>query len=312
MKAIYALSVLAAAVSALSFKTDSFWQSYKASFNRKYTSDAEEAKRYEIFTKNMALAAEYNKMDSGAVYGMTPVADRFPEEIMMTPVLPKNVKVSHVSSSVALPDSYDARNENLVPAIRDQGQCGSCWAFSGIATIAAAYAKKHGGAPPVLSEQQVVDCSTSDHGCSGGWPYNVFEYAKTYGLMLASDYPYSAASGTCKYDASKVKARVSTYGYVDTTVPAMKDAIYTNGIISVAVNANKMQVYASGIISADGCPNMIDHAVNVVGWGKQDSTEYWIVRNSWGSNWGESGYCRMVAGQNACGIESYPMYATTE
>jgi len=139
----------------------------------------------------------------------------------------------------------------------------------------------------------------------------VFEYAKDKGLMLASDYPYSATTGTCKYDASKVKAKVSTYGYVDTTVDAIKTAIYNNGMVSAALNANKMQTYVSGVISADGCPSsMIDHAIDLIGWGKQGDVEYWIIRNSWGSSWGENGYCRMVAGKNACGVESYPMYAT--
>lgn len=312
MKAVYALSLLAAAASALSFKTDSFWQSYKTTFNRKYSNEAEEARRYQVFTENMARAAEYNKMDSGAVYGMTSVSDRFPEEIRMAPVIPSRVERTHMPS-VSLPDSYDARQDNIVPPIRNQGQCGSCWAFSGVATISTNYAKKHGGQPPILSEQQVVDCSTNDHGCSGGWPLNVFEYAKDKGLMLASDYPYSATTGTCKYDASKVYARASSYGYTDTTVDAMKTAIYNYGMISVALNADKMQTYVSGIISADGCsPSLIDHAVNAVGWGKQNGSEYWIIRNSWGTMWGESGYCRMVAGQNACGVESYPMYATAE
>jgi len=229
----------------------------------------------------------------------------------MTPVLPKNVGVAPAPSSVSLPDSYDARNDGLVPAIRNQGQCGSCWAFSAVATISSNYAKKYGGEPPVLSEQQIVDCSTSDHGCSGGWPINAFEYAKQ-GVMLASDYPYTSTSGTCKFDPTKIKTRVSTYGYTTKTVDGMKNAVYTNGMISIALNGNKMQMYTGGIISADGCPAVINHAVNLVGWGKEGNTEYWIIRNSWGSSWGENGYCRMVAGQDACGVEEYPMYALVE
>jgi len=312
MKAIYALSLLAAAASALSFKADPFWKSYKATFGKTYESDSEEARRYDMFQKNMARAAEYNAMDDLASYGMTSVSDRFPEEIMTTLEIPTDLPVAPEPTPeeiLTLPDSFDARQKGWIAGIRNQGQCGSCWAFSVAATMSANYAKKHGGSPPILSEQQLVDCSPSDHGCNGGWPLSTFAYAQK-GVELDSAYPYRATTGTCKFDASKVKAKVASYGYTSKSVDGIKQAVYNNGEISVAVNANKMQSYHGGIITATGCSTSINHAVNVVGWGASGSTKYWIVRNSWGTGWGESGYCRFVAGSNACGIETYPMYAT--
>jgi C1A family cysteine protease len=312
MKAIFALSLLAAAASALSFKSDPFWTAYKAQFGKTYQHEAEEARRYEVFRENMARAAEFNKLDESATYGMTPVSDRFPEEIFTTLEVPADITTDAEPTAeqvAALPSSFDARTKGWVPGVRNQGQCGSCWAFSVAAVLDANYAKKHGGSPPVLSEQQLVDCSPSDHGCNGGWPLNTFAYA-TKGVELDSAYPYRAVTGTCRFDSSKVKAKVSKYGYTGKTVAAMKQAVYDYGMISVAVNAAKMQSYHGGVITASGCSTSINHAINVVGWGSSGSQEYWIVRNSWGTSWGESGYCRFVTGKNACGIETYPMYAT--
>jgi len=314
MKAIFALSVLAAAASALTFRNDHFWNSYKATFAKTYDNDAEEGRRYQMFQLNMKKAAEYNSLDDLATYGMTSVSDRFPEEIRTRLAIPKDIEYGPEPTAEqvsALPASFDARTKGWIASIRDQGQCGSCWAFSAAATLSAYHAKKHGSSPLVLSEQQFVDCSPEDDGCDGGWPLNTFSYAKK-GVMLNSAYPYTARDGKCKFDSSKVKVKAASSGYTSKSVNAMKQAVYDYGQISVAVNADKMQSYHGGIITATSCSTSIDHAINVVGWGTSGSTPYWIVRNSWGSSWGESGYCRFVSGKNACGIESYPMYATTD
>jgi len=314
MKAIYALSLLAAAASALTFKDDPFWKSYKATFGKTYESDAEERRRYDVFNANMQKAAEFNTIDNLAHYGMTSVSDRFPEELysdINTEELARlEVEPEPTAEQVsALPTSFDSRKKGWIPAIRNQGQCGSCWAFSTVATVAASHAKKKGKSPLVLSEQQLVDCDTSCNGCSGGLASKGLNYAKK-GLMLLSDYPYKAAEGTCKYNSGKVKAKVSTVTSVSSTVSAMKTAVQSAGIISVRINASKLHSYDDGIMSASGCSTSPNHAVNVVGWGKSGSTEYWIVRNSWGTSWGESGYFRIVTGSNACGIEGWPLRVT--
>jgi hypothetical protein len=311
MKALFALSVLAAAASALSFKADPFWKAYKSSFGKSYESDAEEARRYEVFTQNMQMAAELNAHESEfAEYGMTPVSDRFPEELFTELDIPEGiVRDAEETPIVEAPTSYDSRNYGYVPAIRNQGQCGSCWAFSTVASMSVNYAKKHRVTPPVLSEQQLVDCSTGDHGCSGGWPTTAANYAKK-GVMLNSAYSYQARAGSCKYVSSKVKAKVTSTGYTGTSVSAIKSAVQTYGSLMVALNAKIMQQYNNGIITGYNCPTNVNHAVNIVGWGKYSSYEYWIVRNSWGTGWGEKGYFRILTGRNACGIESYPMYVT--
>jgi len=312
MKAVYALSLLAAAASALTFKADPFWKSFKATYGKSYETEAEEARRYEVFNANMQKAAEFNALGEDAEYGMTSVSDRFPEELFTTFDIPQDIQVDAEPSAeevAALPTSFDARSKGWIPAIRNQGSCGSCWAFTTVASIAANYAKKKGRSPPVLAEQQLVDCSTGDHGCNGGWPTTAATYAKK-GMMYNSAYPYTARKGTCRYASSKVVTKVSATGYVTKTVAAMKTAVQNYGSLMIALNANKLQSYKSGIITASGCSTSVNHGVNIIGWGKSGSTQYWIVRNSWGTSWGEKGYFRMVSGKNACGIESYPMYVT--
>jgi C1A family cysteine protease len=307
MKAVYALSLLAAAASALTFKVDPFWKAYKATYGKTYESDAEEARRYEVFNSNMQKAAEYNALGDDAEYGMTPVSDRFPEELYGKIELPEVDEVAAEPTAeevAALPTSWDSRNKGWIPAVRNQASCGSCWAFSAVATMAGTYAKAKKKTPPVLSEQQLVDCVTSSHGCNGGSTPNAMTYAKK-GMMLNSAYGYTAKQGTCKYVASKVKVKVATVSNVGTSVSAIKTAVYNRGIISIYLDARKMHSYKSGIMNGSGCTTSITHAVNVVGWGKSGSTVYWLIRNSWGSSWGEKGYFRIVAGKNACGIEQY-------
>jgi len=312
MKAVYALSLIAAAASAMTFKEDPFWKSYKATFGKTYEHEAEEERRYQVFNENMRRAAEFNADAEDAEYGMTVVSDRFPEELMMNLPAPETTETSPEPTAeevAALPASFDARNKKWVPAVRNQKSCGSCWAFSVAGVMDINYAKKHKCTPPVLSEQQLVDCCTTTHGCSGGWPLKAAEYAKK-GLMLNSAYSYTARVGKCKFNSKKVKAKVVTFGSVSKTVNAMKTAIYNNGAIVGILNANKMQSYKSGIMNGSNCPVSTNHAIIILGWGKSGSTNYWIIRNSWGSGWGEKGYVRMVLGKNACGVENMPEYIT--
>jgi len=269
----------------------------------------------------MKRAAEYNKMDNLATYGMTPVSDRFPEEILS--YVPHTHEQTTDSSEplhltdVSLPESYNASEEGIVPPVRDQGQCGSCWAFSAMATLSVSDAKLNHKAPVNYSEQQLVDCSTAypNDGCGGGNYEVAFTYLKSNGAMLDEDYSYKAVKGKCAYVSSKAVTYVNKsgslykYGSV-ASVSDMKAAIYKYGIISVSLDSSKLQSYRSGIVAASGCSTTaVDHGVNIIGWGKQGSTEYWIGRNSWGPTWGEKGYFRIVAGSNACAIEKYPAYA---
>jgi len=129
------------------------------------------------------------------------------------------------------------------------------------------------------------------------------------GSMLESDYPYIGRDGTCKFVASKAKMQVkSVHTFAANNEAKMMNAVHQYGPLAIALDASKFDYYSSGIMNGSGCTaGAPDHGVAVVGWGVEGSTKYWIVRNSWGEDWGEKGYVRIVRGVNACGVEDYPM-----
>ena len=164
-----------------------------------------------------------------------------------------------------------------------------------------------------LSEQQLVDCVNLCFGCNGGNAALAFRYWESHNAMSESSYPYTAKDGTCAYSSSSatpVKA-VSYTGVTADSPDSMKAAL-VNNIMSVAIQANQLsfQLYSSGVFTNTNCGTQLDHATNVVGWGTEGSMDYWIMRNSWGSSWGESGYMRLeiVAGVGLCGIQMQPNF----
>lgn len=204
----------------------------------------------------------------------------------------------------------DWRENGAVTPIKDQGFCGSCYAFSAVGAMEAAHFF-HTGELLNLSEQQVVDCDFFDQGCSGGEMNNVFMYSFKNPLMLTTDYEYKGVKGTCTADWSKGKASMTGMIDVDTmSIPALKTAL-SKRPISVGIQANEdaFQFYKTGIIT-DGCGTDLDHGVLAVGWGSENGTDYWIVKNSWGTWWGDKGYVKIGAnaGTNVCGILGMPSY----
>jgi len=297
---------LAACAFALNFQNDPFWIAYKQQFNKVY-STSEEVTRYAIFKKNMAKAAEYNEMDT-ASYGWT----KFSDQEIRRPLLdvPAYIPRTHVVESNDLPDSLDWRDKGAVVGVKDQGQCGSCWAFCTVVACEGAYFLEHNQLLS-LSEEQIVDCDTDDHGCDGGWPTNAMNYLKAHGgLELEDDYPYTAPpAGSCQFDKSKAKMQVkSVHTFASGSETQMMNAVQQYGPLAIALDATKFNFYSSGIMNGSGCSaGSPDHGVAVVGWGIEDGTKYWIVKNSWGEDWGEDGYVRIERGSNACGVEDYPM-----
>ncbi len=217
--------------------------------------------------------------------------------------------------NTAVPNSVNWVTGGAVNAIKNQGHCGSCWAFSSISSMESAH-KISSGKLISMSEQQLVDCNTNVHGCSGGNMSSSFTYFETNHPMTESAYPYTATNGTCKYNASS-NTGVKCTGYTKVTgsnVSAMKTALAKTPL-SVSIEADKsvFQSYKSGIFNSTACGTSTDHATNVVGWGTASGVEYWLMRNSWGTSWGESGYMRIeiVSGEGICGIQLRPLYPTT-
>jgi C1A family cysteine protease len=278
----------------------------------------------------MEKVASLNVEDPTATYGVTKFADMTEEEFMQYPcggVLSKKqarstriVGLPPVSTPAtsAAPDNFDWTTQGAVTPVKDQGQCGSCWAFSTIGNIEGAWFLA-GNPLTSLAESELVDCSTTDYGCSGGWPFWALTdvLASPYNGRIATEasYPYVASDRSCQFKTATYGAKISNYtNYCnEETAPCTEDQIQTllqsKGPLSVCLNANPMQLYSSGVSNPAKCdPNGIDHCVTLVGWGIDATTnqKYWKLKNSWGTSWGEKGYYRLIRGvadkNGACGI----------
>ena len=278
--------------------------------------------RSEIFKKTLAnLALENSRNENTFRLALNKFADWTPAEyrrMLSYRPLGKNNKVAAVSN-VQLPTSIDWRDKNAINPVRDQGQCGSCWAFSAVGAMEPrVFIKgidKYGLLQ--LSEQQLVDCaggSYGNEGCNGGDMGAAFQYAQDYGMMNRTDYPYTAQDGNCAYDGTKVtKAKPSGNTQVTpNSAVALKTAI-ADGPVSVAIEADTFvfQFYSGGILNSAACGTNLDHGVVAIGYGVDPTKgEYYIVRNSWGASWGMKGYINIAIkdGQGICGIQMEPVY----
>lgn len=206
--------------------------------------------------------------------------------------------------------SIDWRDHNVVLPVKDQGLCGSCWAFSAASNIESQLALATGGLES-LSEEELVDCVSADYGCDGGWPDDAFEYIKVNGITTESLYNYTAGiglAGKCKtLNQYQYITKIARYVDIPNDEGQMLAYLKEHGPISVALDANTFQSYKTGIVT-DCVSDRIDHAVLIVGYAPVNGTypAYWIIRNSWGINWGENGYIRVAFGSNQCLITNKP------
>jgi len=206
-----------------------------------------------------------------------------------------------------------------VTPVKNQGQCGSCWAFSTTGSLEGAHFRQTGKLVS-LSEQQLVDCSgkTGNEGCNGGLMDNAFEYIKENGgLDTEQSYPYHAHNEKCHFNKKTIGATCSGFMDIESgDEDALKEAVATVGPVSIAIDVteDKFMFYKEGIFVDDECTNTretLNHGVLAVGYGSNSTTDYWLVKNSWGESWGEAGYIRMARNlNNMCGIAtaaSYPL-----
>jgi C1A family cysteine protease len=326
-KCLLSLALFSGAAQAVFFQEEASsqkfsWESFKEEHNKNYPTMDEETHRFNIFIRNLKVIDELNEAEQGsAVFGINKFADISASEF----------KASHLNYDPASRNDTQKTAVKVPPLeagistvkdwtgvyttpVKDQGYCGSCWAFSATEQIESDWMRQ-GGKETLLSAQQVTSCTpyVRGGGCNGGFTENAFDYAKG-GLELASDYPYTSGTagvtGTCK--ASSSKAVIKTTGYYTVSSSSrgesdMASYVGSKGPLSVCVDANDWQFYSGGILSS--CGTSVDHCVQAVGINTAKS--YWNVRNSWGTSWGESGFIRLSYGANTCAIASDANYCKT-
>lgn len=218
-----------------------------------------------------------------------------------------------INDSIIVPMNIDWRKKTVVTHVKNQADCGSCWSFSATGSIEGINAINNGKLLNI-SEQQLIDCSTDygNHGCEGGSMDLAFKYAIQNGLCSEEEYPYTAEEGQCQ-DCKNVVNITSFQDITSNNEKALKRVV-SQQPVSVAIQANtrSFQMYSSGIYSDLSCGNQLDHGVLIVGYGYDlfHDMEYWIVKNSWGTQWGEDGYIRMKRNiqdsSGLCGIAMQP------
>jgi cathepsin L len=318
-----ALIAVSSAASLFDPSMDLYWQAFKHQHNKQYANNDEETQRRLIWEENVQFINKHNLEANLGKHTYTVKMNKFgdltnEEFVAMMNGFNKSKSLFKSSgnptflkpSNLNIPDSVDWRKQGYVTPIKDQGQCGSCWAFSAVASLEGQHFKASGQLVS-LSEQNLVDCSRKfgNIGCDGGLMDQAFDYIKSNkGIDTEVSYPYKAIDQKCKFSPATVGA--TDTGFTDITSgdeDALTAAIASIGPISVAIDASQdsFQFYSSGIYSDSDCSSsQLDHGVTAVGYGSLgQGQDFYIVKNSWGTSWGDSGYIMMARNQdNMCGI----------
>ena len=306
------------------------FSNFQERFSKRYENIQELETRFQIFRTNLRNIILHNlDHTQNFTMGINQFTDLTPQEFKDRYVNGRKENLgsygckSFSSSGSGLPSSIDWRNKGVVNAVRDQGQCGSCWAFATTANAESVWAISTGKLLD-LSEEFLVDCASGvgyfNLGCNGGQPDSAFKYMINNGQCTEASYPYKAGvtktAGTCQKCTS---AGVSFSSCSDVTPKdqvALAAAVSKQPVvIAIEADTRYFQSYSGGILDSTACGTSLDHAVEIIGYGSQNGVDYWIVRNSWGSSWGESGYVRIKKTSSTndigiCGLAAEPSFLT--
>uniref|UniRef100_A0A4W5QYZ4 Cathepsin La n=1 Tax=Hucho hucho TaxID=62062 RepID=A0A4W5QYZ4_9TELE len=307
----------------LSAEMNGIWEEWKTQHGKQY-SKVDEGFRRMIWETNQGLIRQHNlEAEMGKhtfTLGMNKFGDMTNKEYNALLTVnaaeeEKNLDGIPLSkwncSLSAAPETWDWRQYGYVTPVKDQGHCGSCYAFAAVGALEGQLFKQTGKLLP-LSEQNLVDCSGDYHnnGCDGGLAMKCFRYVSDHGIMSERKYPYTAEVGPCEYQNETKDAWCEGFNRVPALdEKAFRDTLYEVGPIAVSVNAThpSFKFYKDGVLYQPDCSTRTNHAVLAVGYGSSH-LDYWIVKNSWGTGWGRDGYILMARGYNQCGIAKRPVY----
>jgi len=298
------------------------FKEWTAKFNKPF-GKLEAPYKFKVWNDNYEVVQAHNAKNLSWTLEMTQFADLTHEEFAAVhlgfkPELSTEGDENlEILSEVGVPTSYDWRDHGVVSSVKNQGSCGSCYAFASVAALESLYKLKK-GALYNLSNQQLTDCTTGygNQGCNGGLMTNCYKYTQANGIDRAKYYLWAGKQQTCKQTAAKVLFKNSGYKTVSVSADQLKAAVATMPVtVGVEADQSAFQLYKGGIVSS-GCGTSLDHAITIVGYATSGSTDYWIVKNQWGTSWGEKGYIRIArgtqnGGKGVCGINamaSYPTY----
>ena len=309
MKSTFA--ILTAGAAAANLKTASFYESQHAAWKAEFP---ESVSTLQAFADNTDTIEAHNAGNSSYTMGHNQFSGLTENQFRslylnnnfaaFDALREKNYDTS-LSGKVSAFDAIDWVAKGAVTPIKDQAQCGSCWAFSTVAGMEGQLFVAEGKLLS-MSEQDLVSCDKNgDQGCNGGLMDNAFTWIQSNGICSESAYPYTSGtgnSGTCKKTCKSV---ATCTGHKD--VPkGSESGLYTalkKAPVSIAVDAGKFQLYKSGILDPIlGCGKQLDHGVTLVGAGTDGGKDYWTIKNSWGKTWGEKGYIRLIHGKDECGL----------
>jgi len=317
---VFGLSTLTAAFTFLSLPTFNSWIK---TYNKSYLNQSDYIDRQSIYLSNLIKISRHNAENHSWTMGVNQFADLTSDEFKaqfagcyQTRSYDYSEGFNNIQSTV-LPVSVNWTEVGAVTPVKNQGQCGSCWAFSTTGSTESAWFLSKNQSVS-LSEQQLVDCAGAEgnQGCNGGLMDYGFQYIiDNHGLTTESNYPYTARDGTCnKQKVSNVAATISGFTDVATNSELALMTAVAQQPISVAVEADQsiFQLYSGGVVTGK-CGTNLDHGVLLVGYGTLANEDYWIVKNSWGTDWGMNGYILLGRGAKysstgQCGIQMDPSY----
>jgi len=296
---------------------------FQDKFHRKYETLHELEDRFQVFRNNLRDIIVHNlDHTQNFTMGVNQFTDLTPEEFKaqfvggLKPEVGSYGCKTFTSSASGTPDTIDWRSKGAVTSVKDQGQCGSCWSFSSTGAVEGAWAISKGQLVD-LAEQELVDCATGreygSHGCNGGQMEGAFKYIIENGQCSLSSYPYTAKDGTCQ--KCNAVAQMSSCSDVNPNDQVSLKGAVAQQPVSIAIEADTkyFQSYSSGILTSSDCGTNLDHGVLIAGYGDDNGQKYWLVKNSWGTTWGDKGYVKIARSDSTndagiCGIAMDPSF----